>query len=237
LYYKPHTQKAAMTDPKNPPVTLRLDSEWRQALDQLASNSSASEVLRRGLRMVASEHAMPGAPMYPRLVDDADVEAAVEEATRAACEVLDSLFPAGTRPESRGISSNFQGTLKEHLLAMLTGKPGASWSHDRQIPALFGDWRALGRLSRSAGAQEGYGVVQLPGRQGDEALYFDSDHNRFVPLAELDPGTLFTSSELAVKAAFAWMETNTLSPRACSLKLCLVRFADDSSLEMTALAC
>ena len=226
-----------MTTPTNKaPVTLRLDDEHRQTLEQLALDSSSSEVLRRGLRMVASEQAMTGAPMYPRLVDDADIESAVEEAARAACEALDKLFPAGTRPESQGISSNFQGTVKEHLLAMLTGKPGAAWNATRQLPSLFGDWRALGRLPRSAGAHEGYGVVQLPSRHGDEALYYDSDHRRFVPLKSLDASTLFTSADGALKAAFAWMAQNTLSPRACSLKLCLLSFEADGPLTMVEVA-
>lgn len=225
-----------MTTPSKAPVTLRLDDEHRQTLDELAAQSSSSEVLRRGLRMVASENAMPEAPMYPRLVDDADIESAVEEAARAACEALDKLFPAGTRPESQGISSNFQGTVKEHLLAMLTGKPGAAWSAARQMPALFGDWRSLGQLPRVAGPHEGYGIVQMPARQGDEALYFDSDHNCFVPLKSLEASTLFTSSEGALKAAFAWMAKHTLSPRACSLKMCLLNFEADGPMTMTEVA-
>lgn len=53
-----------------------------------------------------------------------DTDEALEQAVSAACSVLDEWL-AVKHPERDGISSNFQGQLREHLAAMLCGRPGA----------------------------------------------------------------------------------------------------------------
>ena len=73
-------------------------------------------------------------------------------------------------------------------------------------------------------------------RHGDEPLYFHSDARRFVPLAKVGADTLFTSKEAALNAVFAWMKDEDLSPRELQLKLCVLSFAEDGPLRMTAVA-
>lgn len=229
MYYTRNTMP-----PTKPPVTLRLDDEHRGQLERLAQASSPSDVLRRGLRLVADTELASDAPMYPRLVDDEDVDEVIEDATRAACDVLQQLFP-DKGPELHGISSNFQGTLKEHLQAMLAGRPAATWSHRRHLNALLGDGRSLGSI-RSAATQEGYSLTRLPTRHGDEPVYFDSDSARFVPLERVSAGSLFTSPEAAVREAFAWMQAHDVSPRQAPLRLCLLSFAHDGPLRLVDIA-
>lgn len=52
-------------------------------------------------------------------VSDERVKKAVEEVTKAACAVLDELFPGG---DAGGVSSDFQGRLEEVLTMMLNGR-------------------------------------------------------------------------------------------------------------------
>jgi len=242
MYYTCITHATAilkpMTNPtetKNPsPISLRLDETHQKTLNQLSLGSSPSDVLRKGLRMVASSELSAGAPLYARLVDEPEIEEAVEEAMQAAVDVLDRLFPQ-KGPEKFGISSNFQGVLKEHITAMLTGKASARSTHSRALNALFGDWKSLGQV-RSAGPQEGYSVVQLPVRHGDDPMYYHSDKKRFVPLATVGADTLFTSEDAALKDVFTWMKSEELSPREVQLKLCVLSFAHDGPLQVVAVA-
>jgi antitoxin component of RelBE/YafQ-DinJ toxin-antitoxin module len=224
--------------PQVPPVTLRLDEDHRKTLDDLAAarDITPSEVLRLGLRLMARTQNSSSVPLYPRLVDEQQIDEAIEEATSAACQVLDRLFPAKGK-EVRGISSNFQGTLKEHIEAMLTGKEASSRSYARHINTLFGDYRALGRLRRSAEAQEGYGIIQLPTKPFEEPTFFHSDKNRLVELNAVGADTLFTSEDAALKAAYAWMAKEELSPRDLPLRLCLLSWAGgDGPLKVTEIA-
>lgn len=56
-------------------------------------------------------------------VDDEQVQAAVAEAARAACGVLDEMFPGR---DAGGITSNFQGLLEQLLTEMLNGRDPSS---------------------------------------------------------------------------------------------------------------
>lgn len=101
-----------------------------------------------GLPVLAASPANPPAvdlPLHPLHVDDEPVQEALEEAARLACERLDRLFP-GAKPESRGISSNFQGLLVHHLAAMLSGEPAAA-ERPRLTPLVYTD-DLLGREYR-----------------------------------------------------------------------------------------
>lgn len=219
----------------NSPVSLRVQGEDRRMLDALSVDSSVTDVLLAGLRQQAQAKAPPGTPLYARRVDDEDVQLAVENAARAACEVLDQLFP-DCPSESAGICSNFQGMLVEHLQAMLTGKPSASWSHQRNLTALLGDWGSLGRGLRAAGRLEGYTVMALPLHVGDETTFYHSDLRKLVPLARVSAASLFTSEEAAAKEVFAWLRDNGLSPRDQPMKLCLLSWDQDEGLHVAAVA-
>lgn len=82
---------------------------------------------------------------------DSSVAEAIEEATRAACEVLDRQFPGF---ENGGITSNFQGMLRDVIGHMLKGKSvlDAERGHSSTLPklvvdnAFFGDPRCRGTM-------------------------------------------------------------------------------------------
>ena len=67
--------------------------------------------------------------------DDAVVKV-IEDAARAACEILDKQFPGY---DAGGITSDFQGTLVEVLTHMLRGRSvlDAQRGHTRVLPALI----------------------------------------------------------------------------------------------------
>lgn len=65
-------------------------------------------------------------------VDDDRVQAAVAEAARAACNVLDEAFPGR---DAGGITSNFQGLLEQLLTEMVNGRDPSS-RHQTALPKL-----------------------------------------------------------------------------------------------------
>ena len=221
------------------PTSLRLDEEHQSILDSLVTlHDKPSDVIRRGLRMVAGAEISREDPLYPRLVTDPEIEAVIEQATQAAVEVLDTLFPK-KGPEKFGISSNFQGGLKEHITAMLTGKDAARRSTTLMLTPLFADYWSLGRLPfMDRKPNQGYGLVQPAKRTKEAATYFDADRGAFVPLEQVPAGALFTSQEYALDAAFAWLRKNDISPREAGLKLCVLSWSDkeDEPLEVVAVA-
>ena len=75
------------------------------------------------------------AALHEHHLDHADVEQAIEDAVRAACESLDAFFDV-RHPEVDGIGSNFQGLLKEHVAAMLCGAHGAKQRYATFLPRL-----------------------------------------------------------------------------------------------------
>lgn len=223
---KPAAQRA--------PITVRLDAEHHETLQRLSAESSSSEVLRQGLRLLGHAQTPSGAPLYPWLVNSPEVQEAIERATAAACEVLDEFF-VGRPAETQGISSNFQGTLKEHIEAMLTGRSSATWRYRRHVNALFGDGDSFGRVS-SASRFEGYTVVQRATRSGDEDLFFHCDRNAFVPLAQLPAGVLYNRPEIAVKEVFAWLDAEQRSPRDAELRLCKLSYEAEGPLRVVEVA-
>jgi hypothetical protein len=93
-------------------------------------------------------------------IDDPEVEQVVDEAVSLLCRELDSLFPGAAPDGGRGISSNFQGLMVEHVKAMLTGKNQARRSHHTHLPVLLADDNVFGQpfeLPKVQGA--GYVVV------------------------------------------------------------------------------
>lgn len=204
------------------PTPVRLTDDDESALKTIPGNRS--EILKRGIHLQAV-HERPMVPLYPHDVSEADIVDAIEEAANLATKRLDELF-RGAPPEKAGISSNFQGLLVEHLSAMLTGREYSKKSYSRQLNSLYGDWRTFGRQV-SAGNLEGITLLEVPDQLGNEQLFYDDDKKRFVPLAQLSVGALFTGTEAAVKAGFAWLRANELSPRERPLRLCVLSFAKD----------
>lgn len=202
------------------PVTLRLDRENRELLEDLSRDSSASAVLRLGLQTLARLQTNTKGALYPVDVDEPHVKDAITRAAKAAVETLDELFE-GKKPESAGISSNFHGLLEEHLRAMLLGREAAYRTHRTHLNALFADHKVFGEV-RQAQRDEGYCLAKQATTLGQETLYFDSDRNRFVELFRVEVGSLYTSVDAAIKAGLAWLKSEELSPREHPLRLCIL---------------
>lgn len=205
-------------NPKNP-TPVRLNEDDERALALIPGNRS--DILRRGIHLQAAEWTSQ-VPLYANDVREQSIQEAVEEAAAEACRRLDDLFP-GAPKERGGIGSQFQGVLVEHLAAMLTGREYSQQSYARAMPALFGDWRTFGRVT-DVGGQEGVTLLKVPERLDGEQLFYDGDKGRFVPLASVSVGALFTSSEAAVTAGYAWLRAEGLSPRECQLRLCVLSY-------------
>lgn len=98
--------------------------------------------------------------VHPIHIDDAEVEKAIERAVASACFELDMIFPDAP-PETKGISSEFQGLLREHVRAMLTGKPAANKSTRTHLPVLLASDNVFGEH------------FDLPAEQGAGYLAFN----------------------------------------------------------------
>lgn len=213
------------------PVSVRVVGKDREALEELAQGGTTSGVLLQGLRLMHNLQGRNEMPLYPRCVEDEDVSEVIDRAAKAACEVLDELFP-GEPPETRGISSNFIGGLREHIEAMLTGRQASRRTISLALKPLLGDYWSLGRI-RGAEKNEGYCVVQPAMRLGREDLYFHSDRRGFVELKRITADTLYTSQEAAQKDVFEWMRKNDVNPRENPLRLCLLAWDPNTEGPLT----
>lgn len=204
------------------PATIRLTAEDEEALSRLPGNRS--DIIRRGIHLQADALAT-GKPLYPVSVDTASVKDIVERAAAAAVRELDALFPQAP-PESAGISSNFQGFLAEQLSAMLMGHHTPPRRSTRAVlTPLFGDFYTFGKPVYP-GDMEGIALMKVADRLGTEPEFLDTERGRVVKHEELRVGDLFTSSEAAVDAAYAWLFKNKKSPREFPLRLCLMAIPD-----------
>lgn len=194
-----------------PPISFRPETAQRRLIDALARDGlSATEVIKRGLDLMRELHEPARQPLHARSISDADVDVAIEEAASAACERLDELFKGQGSPEVRGISSNFQGLLAQHLRAMLTGR-----SHDYSL----GRTRLNPLLARAdsfgrpviPGPGQGVTFLRPAQRVGEADLYYSE--GRFVPLKDIDVGGLFTSSAAAIKDYLAFLRQENESPQ------------------------
>lgn len=208
-----------------PPISFRPDPAQRKLIDTLASagGMSATDVVKRGLDLMAAVHAPARPPLYPRSVDDADVDVAVEEAVRAACERLDALFRAPGAPEVRGISSNFQGLLADHIRAMLAGK-----SHATPLNPLLARWDSFGRHVYPKAPQQGVTLMRPAQRVSEPDLFYSA--GRFVELQKVEPGDLFTSSEAALKDYLAYLRRREESPQECPTRLVIIDYSSEEVL-------
>lgn len=218
--------------PTNSPITARFRPEDRALLERLAAGGTATAVLQRGLHFAAEAELKKGLPLYPRLVDDEDVREVIEQAARAAVAVLDSLFPPGS-PETRGVSSNFQGKLVAHMRAMLTGRVGSFAS--THLQPLLMEESVFGGL-RCPASTEGITFALDKKLHGDEQQVFDSERRQFVPLAKVQPGSLYTNEADAIKDMVGWLRGQEMSLREFPMKLCLLSWEKDGPLELAELA-
>lgn len=215
-----------------PPVCFRPEGAHRELIAALKATEglSSSDVVRWGLDLLSAVQARSCAPLYALSVDDPKVENAVEEAVSAACDVLDALFEGQGSPETRGISSNFQGLLGDHIRAMLTGKEHAGKSHSTHLIPLLASWDSFGRHVYSKEGKQGITIMR-PAQRIAEADTFLGDRG-MVPLEKLEPGELFTSSEAAVKGYLEYLRRREESPQDHPARLVVVDFSDEAALQV-----
>jgi DNA-binding XRE family transcriptional regulator len=136
-------------------------------------------------------------PVHALHVDSAEVQGAVEEAAKLACEHLDKLFPTA-RPEVEGISSDFQGLLVKHLGAMLRGQSHYRLSTMVNLkPLVYSDVDLGNEFSLKDGAK-GYLVRLVESQKVLEDRKFRLAHR---------VGDMYTSWESAAAAVRDYIET------------------------------
>lgn len=134
------------------------------------------------------------------------VQQAIADATKAACERLDEMFPGH---DNGGITSNFQGLLHELIETMLTGDDPRDGRATR-LPQLaltnasFGNETADGTAfvvtKKIRNPEQQFGVDLVVGALNDN----ENGFIRFCGNQErLDP---YTSYEAAVSGACKWLE-------------------------------
>jgi hypothetical protein len=163
-------------------------------------------------------------------VADEEVQAKLSEASRAACAVLDELFPGH---DNGGISSNFAGLLEETMSKMLRGEslPG----HTTCLPVLVMDDEHFGN-PKSAGSMmfvvarrnpnplpEGVSDQDTP--RPFEGL--DADALHFVSLDLGESVKPFLSFSAAVQGAVKWLKAEGISQARAELRILPVEFSGD----------
>jgi hypothetical protein len=160
-------------------------------------------------------------------VDDEEVQAKLGEASRAACAVLNELFPGH---DNGGIQSNFAGLLAETMGKMLRGEslPG----HSTDLPALvmgdehFGNPKSVGTMfvvARRNPLPEGVSDHDTP--RPFEVL--DDDAVRFVSLDRSESVNPFLSFSAAVQGAVRWLQAEGISQSRAELRVLPVEFSGD----------
>lgn len=160
--------------------TFRLQQSALKELDRMVSEEHfPNHTAALEARLVhPSRSESSGYALYPMHVEDDQVRAVVDEAVRLACRELDSLFPGVAPDGGKGISSNFQGLLVEHVNAMLTGQNQARRSHHTHLPTLLANDQAFGAQFRLPAVQ-GAGYVVLSPSTGRALSAYSG---RFMPV-------------------------------------------------------
>jgi hypothetical protein len=128
--------------------TFRLPKQAIEELDRMVttenhpSHTAALEAL-----LLQQRKAVPdsSASLYALHVEDDEVQEVVDRAVQLACRELDELFPGAAPDGGKGVSSNFQGLLVDHVKAMLTGQMYARRGHYTQLPVLLANDNVFGR--------------------------------------------------------------------------------------------
>ena len=154
-----------------------------------------------------------------KMDDDPQVTAAIEEAARAACKHLDSVFPGN---DAGGITSNFQGHLVEYMKKMLRGGVvDVTGSHFVPMPTLIVNNSFFGKPV--AGAKM-YLVIQKQGDNGQIAALDSIYGEVFKPLSKADDA--YTSFEAAAEAAAKYISAEGLSMDEAKAQRIQVRAVD-----------
>jgi biotin operon repressor len=147
-----------------------------------------------------------------RFDTDTDVEDAVEQAAAEACQVLDAIFPGY---DAGGITSNFQGLLKDILSDMVKGRAPVVRGHSTALPTLVADGTFFGAPNQAGDA---FLLTKLndPVWEKDEAkgrylpkrhmIALDPVSSTFKPLSEC--GDAWTSFGAAVENAVKHIRKN-----------------------------
>lgn len=142
---------------------------------------------------------------------DTDVVQAIDDAARAACDVLDQVFPGG---DGGGITSNFQGLLVEVLGHMLKGRSvlDGRRGHSTDLPQLVADDAFFGspyiRGEAFLLTKEGHEMwdhrTTPPKYLGRETLVLPPGRHSFCSLAQA--GDAWTSFEAAAAGAREYLK-------------------------------
>ncbi|KWU23426.1 helix-turn-helix domain-containing protein [Burkholderia cenocepacia] len=142
-------------------------------------------------------------PQHALHLESEAIDEAVEEATRAACRVLDEMFPEGTRPEVDGIGSEFQGLLANHLRALLRGQPYQAPQYLTHLRKLVYSDADLGRNYHLPEGADGFLVRVVDQRQVLE-------DGRFKPIIRVSD--MYSSWENAATALRLFVEKGEHPP-------------------------
>lgn len=146
----------------------------RMVTEELYPNQTAA--IEALLAQRATPRIRASSSLYPTAVEDPQVVDAIELAVQSACRELDRLFPGAEPDGGKGICSNFQGLLVDHVKAMLCGHQHAQRSHEARLPVLLADDKVFGvtfALPPEPGA--GYMVLNL-----SDSAVLDAYSGRFV---------------------------------------------------------
>lgn len=171
--------------------------------------------------------------MTIRYIEDESVQEAIEDAARAACQVLDEHFPGG---DGGGITSNFQGLLAEVIGHMLAGNSvlDAKRGHYTSLPKLVLDDRAFGESVPGdmfvVAMEDGYNwdVVDNKPVSTKRLLVLNDSGRRFVPVSDVDHVDPFTSFEAARRGAIEYLRESGLALEDVKLSIRPVAPGDDS---------
>lgn len=218
--------------------TFRLSAPTLKELDSMVSDKlfpNETAAVEAAIRSYRRAPASARPSLYARHVDDADVNAVVENAVHSACRELDSLFEGAAPDGGRGVSSNFQGLLVDHVKAMLNGKMHAQRSHHTDLPVLLADDRVFGSCftlpevpgtgylvidPASAKVVSAYDSRYSPSKAGSVDMRVVSAYSgRLISLMTEDADVLFSSHEAATQAGLAALRNAGLTPAECPLKI------------------
>jgi hypothetical protein len=160
--------------------TFRLPKPAIEELDRMVTHENYPDhtsaltaiLVERGSRPLNHD-----AAHYALHVDDKEVEEVIDEAVRAMCRELDALFPGAAPDGGKGVGSNFQGLMVDHVKALLTGKNHARRSHHTHLPVLLADDNVFGQPFSLPDVQGAGYVVVSPTTNTVLSAY----SNRFVP--------------------------------------------------------
>lgn len=174
-----------------------------------------------------------------KIGENESVQQVIEDAAKAACDVLDAEFPGR---DNCGITSNFQGLLVQVLTHMLKGRSvmDRERGHYTVLPTLMLDEKFFGSpttqgsqfLVTMDGEERFDTSVQPPRWLGREVLGLNPDGGGFARLSEI--GDAWTSFEAAAKHGFEYLaaHVDTMEQAvALGLKIKPVVFDPDTTRE------